>query len=63
MSRTSDDRARFNSVRKAKLDDRARILALRTSLGLDEHPGQKREAPAIEAKTIPVFEFTRKART
>src|SRR5688572_17635115 len=50
MSRRSGDRSRFNRLRKAKMHDRTRIRALRTSLGLDEHPGQKREAPAIEDK-------------
>jgi len=49
MSRKSGDRSRFNRLRKAKMHDRARIRALRTSLGLDEHAGQKREAPAVEA--------------
>ena len=62
MSRTSGDRSRFNRLRKAKLHDRARIRALRTSLGLHEHAGQKREAPAIEAKTRRVSESTPKAR-
>src|SRR5687768_6110386 len=56
MSRTSGDRSRFNRLRKAKLHDRARIRALRNSLGLDEHPGQKGEAPAIEAKVRRVSE-------
>jgi len=36
MSRKSGDRSRFNRLRKAKLHDRARIRALRTSLGLDQ---------------------------
>jgi hypothetical protein len=51
MSRTSGDRSPFNRLRKAKLHDRARIRALCTSLGLDEHAGQKKEAPANEART------------
>ena len=63
MSRKSGDRSRFNRLRKAKLHDRARIRALRTSLGLHEHAGQKREAPAIEAKTRRVSESTPQART
>jgi hypothetical protein len=63
MSRRSGDRSRFNRLRKAKLHDRARIRALRTSLGLDEHAGQKKEAPALEAKIRRVSESTRKART
>jgi hypothetical protein len=52
MSRKSGDRSRFNRLRKAKLHDRARIRALRTSLGLDEHAGQKREAPAIVGAAV-----------
>jgi len=63
MSRKSGDRSRFNRLRKAKLHDRARIRALRTSLGLDAHAGQKREAPAIETKARRVSESTPEART
>ena len=63
MSRTSGDRSRFNRLRKAKLHDRARIRALRTSLGLDQHAGQKREVPAIEAKIRRDSHPARQART
>ena len=63
MSRKSGDRSRFNRLRKAKLHDRARIRALRTSLGLDGHARQKREAPAIETKARRVSESTPEART
>ena len=63
MSRLSGDRSRFNRLRKAKLHDRARIRALRTSLGLDESAGQKKEVPAIEAKVRRVSEAPRKARS
>ena len=63
MSRTSGDRPLFNRLRKAKLHNCARIRALRTCLRLDEHPGQKGEAPAVEAEIRRVPESSGKART